>query len=171
MILQNVLIISDVEDEDFYNVLKEKYPNSVIFSPSKPIKHCIGCLSCWFKTPGKCFLDDSFSHMGKYMSECDMIVYVSRCFFGGFSPFVKNVIDRSISYVQPGFKKRGSRTGHFRRYKNKFEYLAVFYGEDITDEEKSTATGICEGNALLWNCRKPQIRFCSDYKEAEALLL
>ncbi len=170
MSAEKVLIISDVNDANFNQLIKEKYPGSVVLSPENPIKPCVGCLSCWLRTPGKCVLNDSYSRMGNYMSESCTIIYISRCFFGGFSPFVKNVIDRSIAYVQPFFSKKGKSSGHLKRYKNRFDYFAVFYGENISEEEKKTALSLCRGNALLWNCNKPEVRFCENYTDAEELL-
>ncbi|WP_407654270.1 MULTISPECIES: hypothetical protein [Caproicibacterium] len=40
------------------------------------------------------------------LSQCDELILISKCCYGGFSPFVKNVLDRSIPYIHP-VKKKG----------------------------------------------------------------
>lgn len=159
MIKQKCLIISDLNDSFFIEKIREKYPESIILSPQNPIKPCIGCLSCWLKTPGKCVIDDDYSHMGKEISECTDMIFISKCTYGGFSPFVKNVIDRSISYMLPLFRKKGKNSYHYRRYPNIIRCSAYFYGENITDEEKRTAIKLCNANAALWDCSDYEVKF------------
>ena len=159
------LIIHDSKDNSFNERLKEKYPESVILSPEKTIKPCVGCLGCWIKTPGVCVLNDSFTHMGKEISECTEMIFISKCVYGGFSPFVKNVIDRSISYMLPLFRKKGKRSYHHRRYANVIKCSALFYSKNITQEEKDTALELCKSNAALWDCSDYDVAFFNDISE------
>ncbi len=156
------MIIHDSIDNNFNEKIKEKYPESVVFSPEKAIKPCIGCLGCWLKTPGQCVLNDDFSHMGKEIAECTDLIFISECTYGGFSPFVKNVIDRSISYMLPLFRKKGKYSYHHRRYSNKIKYYAYFYSASLTQTEKNTALELCQANASLFDCMSYDVEFFDD---------
>ena len=101
--------------------------NRVIFDNEK-IRPCIGCFGCWLKTPGKCVLRDGYEVMGKAFSECDRLVIISKCNYGSYSPFVKNVLDRSIGYISPFFEIRNGEMHHRRRYNNHIKITVYMYG-------------------------------------------
>ena len=81
----------------------EKMPERTILSPQKPIHRCVGCFGCWVKTPGCCVIPDAYQDLGPVLGHCDHLILISRCVYGTFSPFVKNVIDRSLAYMHPYF--------------------------------------------------------------------
>lgn len=64
-------------------------PPAVILSPMYPARPCIGCFGCWIKTPGSCVLPDSYQEMGKLLSRTSELILISRCCYGGYSPYVK----------------------------------------------------------------------------------
>lgn len=123
-------------------------PSAVILSPSHPPRPCIGCFGCWIKTPGSCVLPDSYQEMGRLLSRTSELILISRCCYGGYSPFVKNVLDRSIGYIQPFFRIVGGEMHHIMRYDNHMALSAHFYGEDITEREKETAINLVNGNGV-----------------------
>ena len=98
------LIITDIED---FNILI-KGEHKVI-KPNGNIRHCIGCFGCWVKTPGKCVLHDGYEETGVSMGKCTELIFVSRCYYGSVSPFVKMVQDRAISYIHPDLSSEKER--------------------------------------------------------------
>ena len=108
-------------------------------------QHCVGCFGCWVRTPGECVIKDDISRHGAELARCERLVIISRCVYGGYSPAVKRVMDRSIPYVHPDFVTREGRMHHKRRYDNVFETEVHFYG-DVTDAEKSTARRLVKAN-------------------------
>lgn len=149
------LIIHDLKSEDFKNIFQNDIDNSVIVSGEHNISNCIGCFGCWIKSPGKCIIKDNYSDMGEYLSKTEELIIISECFYGSYSPFVKNVLDRSISYVLPYFTVVKDLMHHKRRYKNRINMKVFFYGKDIKDYEKETALRLVEANS---------INFYSDYR-------
>ena len=115
------LIISDVKDLP----IKSDDKNNVINNDGN-LHHCIGCFGCWIKTPGKCVIKDNYSNMGQLLSRCDELILISKSTYGGFSPFIKNVLDRSISYISPNFVTRNGEMHHKRRYDNVISISAYF---------------------------------------------
>ncbi|MDU3351391.1 MAG: flavodoxin family protein, partial [Clostridium sp.] len=98
------LIIHDLKSEEFEKLFPNGLEDTSVISDDGSIHNCIGCFGCWLKTPGACVIRDKYGDMGEYLSKCDEVIIISECVYGGFSPFVKNVLDRSISYVLPFFK-------------------------------------------------------------------
>lgn len=127
------LLIHDLNDYEFKNLSD----NIKIIEKAEPINNCIGCFGCWVKTPAKCVINDSYENMGEYFSKSDEIIIISKCLYGGFSPFVKNILDRSISYVHPYFEMRNNEMHHKRRYKNIIKLTVWFYGENITRRKRN----------------------------------
>ncbi len=90
-----------------------------LIGPGRPFRHCVGCFGCWIKTPGVCVIHDGCELTGRDLSKCSELILVSRCVYGCTSPFVKNVLDRAISYIHPYFAVRGGEMHHRRRYENR----------------------------------------------------
>lgn len=136
-----------------------------IISDNGTIQSCIGCFGCWIKTPGKCVLKDGYENMGELLAQADKVTIVSRCCYGGYSPFVKNVIDRSISYLLPFFRTIHNETHHKPRYKNRFSLSVHFYGENITPQEKHIAENLVAANCLNFNIREHKVTFSENLNE------
>ncbi len=56
--------------------------------------------------------------------------------------------DRALPFALPFFLIKENEMHHKLRYSDAFEISALFYGENITDEEKSTASELISRNAL-----------------------
>jgi len=107
--------------------------------------------------------------MGEYLSKCKEITLVSKCCYGGFSPFVKNVLDRSISYIHPHFVIRNGEMHHRRRYKNHIDISVWFYAENIT--EKQTCEKLVKANSINLDCHISSISFVNSIEEMEGQIL
>ncbi len=140
-----------------------------VITNSASIHNCIGCFGCWIKTPGECIIHDDFSDLGKTLSECEELIVISKCYYGGFSPFVKNVFDRGISYNHPYFEIRNGEMHHKRRYDNKIDLQVIFYGNNITDKEKQTASKLVEANSINLDCKSHNLAFINDFKNREVV--
>lgn len=128
------LIVSDIEKDQLK--LTGSY---TLIDVKDTAKNCIGCFGCWVKTPGACVIKDDYQDMGKLMGACDELIVISECVYGTVSPEVKNIVDRSISYIHPYFVSRNGEMHHKRRYPNKIKFSAYFYGDEVSTEEKDTA--------------------------------
>ena len=109
--------------------------------------------------------------MGAQLSRCDRLFIVSQCVYGGFSPFVKTVIDRSIAYVHPYFVFKNGEMHHRARYENRMDLTVWFYGTDLTDAQRATARKFVQAMAVNFYCRLSQVCFVNapdDIKEAPA---
>ena len=136
-----------------------------ILSDTERIRPCTGCFCCWLKTPGRCVIRDGFEHMGALLSEADELLIISRCSFGGFSPFVKNVMDRSIGYLLPYFRIiRGEMHHRIRPRRAPLPLRILFYGEDITEEEKAEAESYVKSVCINLEAELRELRFYESSK-------
>ena len=119
------LIVHDLAQEQASQILPQNADIRLVGNDDT-IHCCVGCFGCWVKTPAQCILRDSYGDMGELLSKCSELTFVSKCCYGGFSPFVKNVIDRSISYSHPYFTIRNGEMHHQPRYQNHFRLSAFF---------------------------------------------
>lgn len=162
------LIIHDLSDMDKPPVQEDE--NTVIICNNKKINCCVGCFGCWIKTPGKCIIKDSYNNMGELLSKCDELIIISKCCYGSYSPFIKNVLDRGISYILPYFTIRNNEVHHKSRYPNKLMLNTIFYGEEITENEKKTARALVKGNAINFNAKTSNIYFKENIIEIGGLI-
>ena len=142
-----------------------------LIGPGRPFRHCVGCFGCWIKTPGVCVIHDGCELTGRDLSKCSELILVSRCVYGCTSPFVKNVLDRAISYIHPYFAVRGGEMHHRRRYENRLTVSAYFYGPDITEAERATGERIVQANAVNYDGGAWPVRFFQGPEELEGVTL
>jgi len=163
------LIIHDLTKEE-WNSLHTNLTDAEVIANHGKIKNCIGCFGCWVKTPGQCIIADEYQKMGELLGKTDELVIISKCSFGGFSSFVKNVLDRSISYILPYFEIRNKEMHHRSRYKNHIKMNVILYGDEITEAEESTAKQLVEANAINLNGTVESLTFVSDVKKLKEVI-
>lgn len=140
-----------------------------VICPRGEIHSCIGCFGCWVKTPGQCVIHDGYENTGAKMGNADALIFVSRNCWGGFSPFVKAVQDRAISYIHPDFEIRDGQMHHKRRYDNSLRVTAILYG-DVDDGERETARSLVAANMRNYRGQLEEICFCEDAGSAVGAL-
>ena len=176
------LIIHDMNREEFQRIYekleneairkvigkrKEKNENWIenneeevkIISDENKIKNCTGCFCCWIKNPGRCILKDGYENLAELYSKAEKITIISKCCYGTYSPFVKNVLDRSIPYLLPFFKLKNNEMHHTIRYKKKLLLEVYFYGKDLTELEKNIAEKTVKANCVNLNVKKFNVSF------------
>lgn len=73
-----------------------------VFYPHRmDIAYCTGCLTCWFKTPGVCAINDDMTAIREAMDKSDLIILASPVYVDGFSAQTKVVLDRMICALDP----------------------------------------------------------------------
>lgn len=153
------VIIHDLTDLQFQQMFPQITGDTQIISNNGYIKNCVGCFGCWIKTPGQCVMKDGYENMGSILSQADIVTIISKSCYGGYSPFVKNVLDRSISFLLPFFKVIDNETHHKPRYKKSFQLSVYFYGEHITQSERDTAKNMVDRNSINFNVSKHNVTF------------
>jgi len=149
------IIIHDLKPEELDIDLGE---NDVVISKGSPIGQCIGCFGCWIKTPSSCVIKDEYQKLGSMFCHVDEIICVSKCTYGGFSPFVKNVLDRCIGHLLPFFSLRNNEVHHTPRTDNHPRLTVHFYG-DISEDERQTAQKLIPANAINMVAIKNSVYF------------
>lgn len=100
------------------------------------IRHCLGCIGCWIKTPGQCILDDAGRDVARATIQSDLVVYLTPITFGGYSSQLKKALDRSICLVSPFFTKIQGEVHHRPRYERypRLLGLGVLAGPDVESQ-------------------------------------
>lgn len=153
------LLIHDLSKEAFNGAFPAKIDGMKIVSDDGSIHQCIGCFGCWIKTPGTCVIKDKYQDMGEMFSKSDEIIIISKCFYGGYSPSVKNILDRSVSHSHPYFETRNGEMHHKRRYDHEIMLKVWFYGDDITSNERQTAEKLVKANSINLACKSFKVNY------------
>ncbi len=142
------LVIHDLPIEEWNKISHNYAKNWQIVSDDGFIRPCIGCFGCWDKDPGKCIIHDGYENMGHLIHHADEVVIISRYTWGGFSSFVKNVLDRSLGYGLPFIEIKNGHSYLKKRYNENKPFSFIFYGCNINEEQKENTkkavTMLCE---------------------------
>ena len=79
----------------------------------KKINYCLGCYSCWTKTPGSCAQKDDMSQelLPKFR-EAEVAVYATPLYYFGVNAQIKAFIERTLPLIQPFFIERDGKAAH-----------------------------------------------------------
>jgi len=82
------------------------------------VNYCLGCYSCWTKTPGVCRYKDDMSNilLPKFL-ESDIVVYATPLFHRTFTAPLKAFIERTLPAALPYLESNNERTNHPIRVK------------------------------------------------------
>jgi multimeric flavodoxin WrbA len=120
------ILITDIEghsvDTDF------------IFDLSTASVHdCIGCWSCWWKTPGRCTFKDLDEFYHEYVT-ADKAVFFSTVIKGFISGTMKTLFDRMIPLYLPYTTYTTGESMHVPRYE-RYPDIEFYYKGDFTTQD------------------------------------
>lgn len=120
------------------------------------IANCVGCFSCWTKTPGKCVIRDDAVKVYPAIAKSDTLLYISRIKYGGYDTVMKKMLERAIPVQQAFIRLVDGETHHVQRDVKPKNATIIAYG-DISDEEKGLFEKLVARNALNMNFEKYNI--------------
>lgn len=165
------LLVHDLTEKEFKKLFPSVPRDIVVLSQAQKIHPCIGCFGCWVNTPAYCVIRDDYQQLGDMCSKVSELILISKCCYGGFSPYVKNILDRTLPYMMPFFETRNGSVNHSRRYENRIHISAHFYGDFITQEEELLANSIVEANNLNINGSGSTVAFYCDKTALRGIIL
>ena len=80
------------------------------------IKPCLGCFSCWSKTPGKCCIHDDMQGVIDKILWADVVVWSFPLYYFGLPGQLKTLIDRQLPMSLPFMYTETESGGHPSRY-------------------------------------------------------
>lgn len=80
------------------------------------IKPCLGCFSCWNKTPGKCCIQDEMAYVVEQMLWADVTIWSFPLYYFGIPGPMKNLMDRQLPMSLPFMTADSESGGHPARY-------------------------------------------------------
>lgn len=97
------------------------------------VSHCVGCWSCWWKTPGKCVFKDLNQYYHEYIT-ADKVLFFAKVTKGFVTSNLKNLFDRMIPLYLPYTTYKTGESMHVKRYK-KYPDIEFYYdGHFQTDD-------------------------------------
>ncbi|MDD2773975.1 MAG: flavodoxin family protein [Elusimicrobiales bacterium] len=73
--------------------------------------HCRGCFSCWFKTPGKCVIEDGYNEAMSSCEGAELVVFAAPLYHFHMPGLMKNFLDRTITASEPWIIPDDKRDG------------------------------------------------------------
>jgi multimeric flavodoxin WrbA len=72
-----------------------------VYLAEKKIADCLGCIQCWFKTPGTCRHKDDVPELHAKMSRADVLVYATPLYICSMNAIMKRFLDRIMPLAEP----------------------------------------------------------------------
>lgn len=121
-----------------YYKKKNKEIDIVIHNSTETeIKSCIGCWSCWWKSPGECALQDTAYELYRDYINSDEVVILFHTKNGFIDGKGKTFLDRLIQHYLPYIQLRNGECTHLKRY-HKYPILNFYFEkEGLSVEEIS----------------------------------
>jgi multimeric flavodoxin WrbA/putative sterol carrier protein len=87
-----------------------------IYLKDKDIHSCVGCYTCWAKTPGVCVFKDDMPQLLEKVRHCDIIVYATPLYNYNMTALLKAFQERLLPLLDPHLIKTGETYRHPQRY-------------------------------------------------------
>lgn len=102
---------------------------------SAAIKPCLGCWSCWLRTPGKCVHKDAMAESAADYVNSDKVILLMDTAQGFINHSAKAFIDRTIPHYHPYIEIVDGECHHKARYARYPELHFYFDQQGLNPEE------------------------------------
>ncbi len=80
------------------------------------LRYCMGCWTCWWKTPGLCAMKDDMADIYPKIVKADLVLWASPLILGTISALLKKVQDRFVPVAHPYVELVDGECHHRHRY-------------------------------------------------------
>jgi multimeric flavodoxin WrbA/putative sterol carrier protein len=87
-----------------------------VYLKGKKINYCLGCFTCWSKTPGVCVHQDDMPALLEKLRQADITVYATPLYVFTVTAQMKAFMDRHIPILEPFIIERDGQYIHPPRY-------------------------------------------------------
>jgi multimeric flavodoxin WrbA len=120
--------------------------------------YCKGCWSCWWKTPGRCDIQDDGTQIFQSVINSDFVIFASPLLAGFTSSALKKITDRFVCLLHPYIQLKNGESHHQKRYEKYPDFGLLLEKEPDTDNEDiEIVKNIYERFSLNFH---NQMRFC-----------
>jgi multimeric flavodoxin WrbA len=126
------------QDSETYEAIQDLFdePLKIVRLGDNSIKACIGCWSCWLKTPGKCVLKDQAVETYSDYVNSDTITLLMSTSQGFINHQAKAYLDRTIPHYHPYITMTDGECRHLARYDGYPDLVFYYDREGLTDQEE-----------------------------------
>ncbi len=96
-----------------------------VYLANLKINPCLGCFTCWTKTPGVCVHKDDMTGLLPKIRQADVVVYATPLYVFTVSGLMKDFMDRHLPNLDPHIVQRGEHYLHLPRYNDGPPYQKV----------------------------------------------
>ncbi len=123
------------------------------------IKSCVGCFSCFFKTPGACVFNDIVREIPQTYINSDIAIILTPVTFGGFSSILAKAYYRIAIQIELHlFKYTRGEVNRRKRYNKRYPSLIAIGIERVEDlENRKIFNGLVSANAFR-NIHAPEYK-------------
>jgi multimeric flavodoxin WrbA len=82
------------------------------------LRYCVGCWTCWWRTPGLCALKDDMADVYPKLANADLVLWASPLVAGTVSALLKKVQDRVVPILHPYIELVDGECHHRHRYEH-----------------------------------------------------
>lgn len=98
----------------------------IIHTIYQQVKPCLGCYSCWWKTPGKCIQSDGMEEVLHRMKQSDLIIWSYPLYIYGMPSNLKAYVDRLLLLSSPVQEiDANGETYHPARGEHKMQHMMI----------------------------------------------
>jgi multimeric flavodoxin WrbA/putative sterol carrier protein len=87
-----------------------------VYLKEKEIHSCVGCYTCWAKTPGVCVFKDDMPELLEKVKDCDILVYATPLYNFNVTALMKAFQERLLPLLDPHLIKTEGAYRHPQRY-------------------------------------------------------
>lgn len=167
---QDTLLIHDLPPDAADGFLSCLGSGQVVSARQKAAV-CKGCFGCWLQTPGRCVLRDGNETLGEQIARCERLVLITEGLYGGYSPWVKILVERSIPYLLPFFATRKGKMHHRPRYPRQVALHVCYYNaQGMTEAERALARQVVLANSVNLNAYHTEVLFTAGLPTPQEVL-
>lgn len=136
--MKTLFDLREKQEDGLYEAIQDLFdePIKVLRFDEQPISACIGCWSCWLKTPGNCVMKDKMTETYSDYVNSDTVILLMSTAQGFINHQAKAFFDRTIPHYHPYIELVDGECHHVARY-DRYPDLVFYYdNEGLTNHEE-----------------------------------